>query len=63
MKNAILKLVSWGAYLILMFCFCCIDTPNIRPLIIPMVICGGWLALFIYANCVWEGGEHHAENK
>ena len=62
-KNAILKTVSSAAYFILMYCFCCVDTPNIKPFLIPMAICGGWLALFCYANCVWEGGEHHAKNQ
>ena len=55
-KNTVLKLVSWVAYFVLMICFCAIDTPNIKPLLIPMGVCGAWLALFLYANCVWEKG-------
>lgn len=61
LKNWILKAVSWVAFYVLAFCACSVDTYDLRPLAIPALVSSAWLALFIYANCVWEGGEKHGE--
>lgn len=50
MKNIILKTVSIIAFLVFIFCACCLDSTNATPFYICCFVSFGWLALFMFAN-------------